>query len=281
MNKTYKVTFSDRYTFVQNGARRVPLIHRNKIMARVIVINSGKGGVGKTTTAINLGTSLNRLGKEVIIIDANLNTPNVGLQLGAPIVPVTLNHVLKGKADIEDAIYEHHSGTKIIPSSLSIKELTKFNTKKIPEIIESLRDSCDYVIIDSAAGFGEEVIAVLGVADEVVIVTNPEMPTVTDALKAVKVAREMGKEVNGVIVTRHVNAKYEMPLSSIRSMLETQIIGVIPEDKAVKEALNMRDAVVHTHPRSRVSRKYLEIARKVNGDEVEEVRSFLGRIFGR
>ncbi len=73
-----------------------------------------------------------------------------------------------------------------------------------------------------------------------------------DALKAVKVAREMGKVINGVIVTRHNNAKYEMPLSSIKSMLESQIIGVIPEDKAVKEALNFRDAVVHTHPRSKV-----------------------------
>jgi len=250
-------------------------------MARIIVINSGKGGVGKTTTAINLGASLNKLNKEVIIVDANLNTPNVGLQLGAPIVPVTLNHVLKGKADIEDAIYEHHSGTKIVPSSLSVKELTKFNVKKFPEITQKLGELCDYVIIDSAAGFSEEVMAVLGVADEVIIVTNPEMPAITDALKAVKVARGMGKEVNGVIVTRHTDAKYEMPLSSIKSMLETQIIGVIPEDKAVKEALNLRDAVCHTHPRSKVSRKYLEIARKVNGEEVEENVGFFGRIFGR
>jgi len=208
------------------------------------------------------------------------NTPNIGLQLGAPIVPITLNHVLKGKADIEDAIYEHSSGTKIVPSSLSVRELTKFNTKKIPEIVKKLSSLCDYVIIDSAAGFGDEVISSLEAADEVIIVTNPEMPAVTDALKAVKVAREMGKEVKGVIVTRYKGAKYEMPLSSIRSMLETQIIGVIPEDKSVKEALNLRDAVVHTAPRSKVSRKYYEIALKVTGENIEEPRGFLGRLFG-
>jgi len=250
-------------------------------MARIIVINSGKGGVGKTTTAINLGVSLNKLNKEVIIIDANLNTPNIGLQLGAPIVPVTLNHVLNGKAEIEEAIYEHSSGTKIIPSSLSIKELTKFNVKKFPDIVKKLRNISDYIIIDSASGFSEEVIAVLKLADEIIIVTNPEMPAVTDALKAIKVAKKMGKEVNGVIVTRYSGAKYEMPLSAIRSMLETQIIGVIPEDKSVKEALNLRDAVVNTHPRSKVSKKYLEISRRVNGEEVQEERGFFERLFGR
>lgn len=247
-------------------------------MARIIVINSGKGGVGKTTTAINLGACLNLMGKEVVVVDANLNTPNIGLHLGAPIVPITLNHVLKGKADIEDAVYEHSSGTKIVPSSLSVKELTKFNTKKIPQIIKDLSKNNDYVIVDSAAGFGEEVIAALQSADEVIMVTNPEMPAVTDALKAVKVAREMKKDVRGIIVTRHKGAKYEMPLSSIKSMLESAIIGIIPEDKAVKEALTKRDAVVHTHPRSKVAKKYKEIAAKVAGEKYVE-KSFLGRFF--
>jgi septum site-determining protein MinD len=241
-------------------------------MARIIVIVSGKGGVGKTTTAINLGASLNLLNKEVVVVDANLNTPNIGIHLGAPIVPITLNHVLKGKASVDDAIYEHSSGLKILPSSLSVKELTKFNTKKLPEVAKELGKRCDYVIFDSAAGFGDEVIATMGVADEMIIVTNPEMPAVTDALKAIKVAREMGKTVNGVIVTRNKNARYEMPISSIKSMLETQIIGIIPEDKAVKEALNRRDAVVHTHPRSKVSKKYIEIARKINGETIEKRR---------
>lgn len=236
-------------------------------MGRIIAVISGKGGVGKTTTAINLGAALNKLNKEVVVVDVNLNTPNIGVHLGAPIVPVTLNHVLKGKAKIEDAIYEHSSGTKIVPSSLSVKEITKFNTKKIPGVINDLKEMADFVILDSAAGFSEEAMATLEAGDEIVVVTNPEMPSVTDSLKAVKVARENGKDVKGVIVTRHRDQVYEMPLSSIKSMLETQVIGVIPEDKSVKEALNKRDAVVHTHPRSKASKKYNEIALKILGPE--------------
>src|SRR3990167_671923 len=106
---------------------------------KVITITSGKGGVGKTTTAINLGTALNSFGKEVIIIDANLTTPNVGLHLGAPIVPVNLNHVMQGKAKVTDAIYEHESGTKIIPSSLSVKELRNINHSKLKDVAKKLR----------------------------------------------------------------------------------------------------------------------------------------------
>ena len=248
-------------------------------MAKIIAIISGKGGVGKTTTAINLGAALNKLNKEVIVVDVNLNTPNIGVHLGAPIVPVTFNHVLKGKADIEEAIYEHSSGTKIIPSSLSVKELTTFNTKRIPIVLKKLKESADFILLDSAAGFSEEAIATIDACDEIIIVTNPEMPSVTDSLKAVKVAKDRGKEVKGIIVTRHVNKKYEMPLSSIKSMLETPIIGVVPEDKSVKEALTRRDAVVHTHPRSRASKKYNEIARKIAGSSSDEEESFFSRIF--
>jgi septum site-determining protein MinD len=248
-------------------------------MGRIITIVSGKGGVGKTTTAINLGAALNGIGREVIVVDLNLNTPNVGIHLGAPIVPVTLNHVLKGKAEIEEAIYEHSSGTKIVPSSLSVKEITNFNARKIPFVIRRLKDLADYVILDSAAGFSEEAIATIEAGEEIVIVTNPELPAVTDALKAVKIARNAGKDIKGVIVTRHKNAKYEMPLSSIKSMLESPIIGVIPEDDSVKHSLTKRDAVVHTHPRSKVSRKYREIAHKVNGSQ-EKKEGVIARLFG-
>src|SRR3990167_6287456 len=112
-------------------------------MAKLLTIISGKGGVGKTTTAINLGAALNSFGKEVIVLDANLTTPNVGLHLGAPIVPVNLNHVLNGKANIADAIYEHESGMKIVPSSLSVRELRKLNHGKLKEVGRKLRKMAD------------------------------------------------------------------------------------------------------------------------------------------
>ena len=80
-------------------------------MSKLITITSGKGGVGKTTTAINLGAALNAFGKDVVVLDANLTTPNVGLHLGAPLVPVSLNHVLSGKANIiELYLVEPHLG---------------------------------------------------------------------------------------------------------------------------------------------------------------------------
>src|SRR3989344_2554228 len=185
-------------------------------MAKLITIISGKGGVGKTTTTINLGAALNSFGKEVIVLDANLTTPNVGLHLGAPIVPINLNHVLLGKARIVDAIYEHDSGTKIIPSSLSVRELRRLNHKKLKDVGRALRRMADFVLYDSAAGLGEEALNSMEAADELVIVTNPEIPAVTDALKTAKLAEELNKPVLGVIVTRANASRDEMPLSNIQ-----------------------------------------------------------------
>ncbi len=251
-------------------------------MTKIITITSGKGGVGKTTTAINLGAAINSFGKEVIILDANLTTPNVGLHLGAPIVPVSLNHVLSGKAKISDAIYEHESGMKIVPSSLSVKELKKINHGKLKETGKRLRKMADYVIFDSAAGLGDEANAAMESADELVLVTNPEIPAVTDALKASKLAEQLGKSIRGVIVTRTSSGKGEMPISNISDMLELPILGVVPEDTSVRQSVLMKDALVHTHPKSKAARAYREIAAKLIGKEnYKEQRSFLDVLLGR
>ena len=250
-------------------------------MSRLITITSGKGGVGKTTTAINLATALNHFGKEVIVVDANLTTPNIGLHLGAPIVPVSLNHALSGKAKIEEAIYEHESGTKIIPSSLSIGELRRLNHSKLKDIGKRLRKLADIVIYDSAAGLGEEAIAAIESADELIIVTNPEIPAVTDALKTAKLIEQLGKTVKGVIITRVRNSKTEMPISNIKEMLELPILGIVPEEKRVQSALVMKEALIHAYPRSRGAIAYKKIAAKLIGnDKYNEKASLFSRMFG-
>ena len=238
-------------------------------MAKVYAILSGKGGVGKTTTTINLGTSLNSLGEDVIILDGNLTTPNIGIHLGAPIVPTTLNHVLNGQAKIEDAIYEHESGTKIIPSSLSLKESEKINYKRLIEVAKRLKKISNHILIDCAAGLGEEAKSAMMAADEIIIVTNPEMSAVTDALKAIKLAEEMGKPVIGVIITRYQGKSVEMSISNIKEMLEVPIMGIIPEDDAIKESHVMKNAVIFTHPKSSASQSYNLTTRRMLGEEVK------------
>ncbi len=252
-------------------------------MAKLITVTSGKGGVGKTTTAINLAAALTGFGKEVIILDANLTTPNVGLHLGAPLVPVSLNHVLSGKAKIIDAIYEHESGTKVIPSSLSVRYLKGIRDSgaKLKDIGKKLRKMADYVIFDSAAGLGEEAVSSIEAADELIIVTVPEIPAVTDALKTAKLIEQLGKEVRGVIVNRVRGGKHEMPIANIEEMLELPILGVVPEDGNVPISVVRKDALIHTHPRSKASKAYRRIAAKIAGiNNYKEKKGFFEGLFG-
>lgn len=251
-------------------------------MAKIIVITSGKGGVGKTTTAINLGAAINYFGKNVLLIDANLSTPNIGIHLNSPEVPINLNHILQKKAEPYEAIYEHESGLKIMPSSLSIKELKKTKPGRLKEFSEDFKKLSDYIIVDSAAGLGSEAMAVMEIADELIVITNPEMPAITDALKTIKIANEMKKPVKGIIITRVRKDKIEMQPEVVKDMLDSPIIGMIPEHIDIKKALNKKDAIVHVYPKSEVARAYKEIAARlldIEYDSTKDKPSIWERIF--
>lgn len=253
-------------------------------MKKIIVITSGKGGVGKTTTAINLGAAMNHFQKDVLVIDGNLTTPNVGIHLNSPEVPVTLNHVLSGKADAFEAVYEHKSGLRIMPASLSIKELKNIRPEKAKDFKADFSKIADYIIVDSAAGLGHEAVSLFNLADELIIVTNPEMPAVTDALKTIKIAEQMKKPILGIIVTRVRKNKMEMQPESVKEMLEAPILGMIPEDDSIREALHFKDAVVHTHPKSEAARAYKEIAAKlleIEYDSNKDRENIFKRFFGK
>lgn len=232
-------------------------------MKKIIVITSGKGGVGKTTTAINLASAMNHFGEDVLVIDGNLSTPNIGIHLNAPEVPINLNHVLKDKADVFEAVYQHESGIKILPSSLSVKELKKTKPEKMKKFKKDFKKMANHIIVDSSAGLGNETRSAIELADEIIIVTNPEMPALTDALKTIKLVEEFGIPILGVIVTRVRKDNIEMQPEIVKEMLEIPILGMVPEDIAVQKSINEKDAVVHIYPKSNAARAYKEIAAKM------------------
>jgi septum site-determining protein MinD len=247
-------------------------------MAKSYSLISGKGGTGKTSSVINLAAALNSLGEDVLIVDAIISTPNIGIHLGAPIVPVTLNHILSDKADITEAIYKHDSGLKILPSSLSTQDLSKVKTENLAGLVNKLKKFSHYIILDSAAGLGKETSDSILASDEAIIVTQPEMPAVTDALKAIKLCEQLNKPVKGVIITRHRWKKSEMDAETILDMLEVPLIGIIPEDKNMQKALSLKSPIVNSHPKSKASKAYMETARRIMG--LPEEKSFFSRIFG-
>lgn len=239
-------------------------------MAKLIGILGAKGGVGKTTTAINLGVALASFGRSAMVVDANLTTPNVGLHLGVPTAPVHLQHVLSGKKRIKDAVYSHSSGIKIVPSSISVHDLKYNNAKRLKRALYSLRGMADIVLVDAAAGLGEEAIGAIDAVDEIVIVSNPEILSVTDTLKTIKMAEKMGKEVIGIVITRASKRNLDLSINDIESLLEKPVIGVIPEDKAVRKSLVRRDAVVRALPNSRAAIAYKKLAASLIGENYEQ-----------
>jgi septum site-determining protein MinD len=232
-------------------------------MKKIIVISSGKCGVGKTTTAVNLGAAINYFGEDVLVIDGNLSTPNIGIHLGSPDVPISLNDIISGDSPAEDAVYEHESGMKVLPASISIKDSQKIDFSDLKNYKKDFKGLADYIIVDGAAGLGDEAMSAVALADEIIIVTNPEMPAITDALKLIKLAEQMKKPIKGIIVTRVKRNSIELSPDTVRDMLEAPILGMIPEDQHVQESIAMKDAVVHTHPKSNASRAYKEIASKI------------------
>lgn len=228
-------------------------------MTRFIVIASAKGGTGKTTIAINLAALLNDAGKNITLIDADLTAPNISSYLGFPETPVTLHHVLMGKNQTKEATYLHPSGFKIIPASYSFPPIENF-PRKLGSVLLDLVGKTELAIIDSAATLGIETLQALKPSDETIIVTNPELPSVLDAKKTIKIAEDYGLIVPGVVINRARNDKHELSADKIKLILQKPVIGIIPEDKNMRESLMIKQPLVYTHPYSPASRSFKQLA---------------------
>lgn len=239
-------------------------------MTKYLVIASSKGGMGKTTTAINLGTALTIFGRDVIVVDCNFSAPNISLYLGAPNISTTLHDVLDNDKQITDALYMHSMGLKIIPASPSLKDNKKINHDKLNKLLKDLSGKADFVIIDSSEGMNEDAINSIKLGDEILVVSTPELPAIGDALRTIKLAKDLGKKVKGIILTRVYEDELELSKKQVEAILETPVIAMIPEDETMREAVKIKNPVTHTHPSAPCSKSYKKLASELLGEKYVE-----------
>ena len=240
-------------------------------MVRIINICSGKGGVGKTTIAANLGVALQKYYRKVAVIDFNITTSHLGLYFDMYSCPATLNNFLRNEAKIEDIVYTHPSGLKIIPASLKIDDIVNVDVNNLKGILKQFFNDYDIVLLDSAPGLGKEALIALHASDEILFVANPHIPSMVDIEKCKQVINSLESRPIpiGTIVNRVRNKDYELKNDEIRQFLELPIIGVIPEDEEVLASFNRKVIVTSSNKKCPASKSIFKIAAKIAGVKYE------------
>ena len=241
-------------------------------MVRIINVCSGKGGVGKTTITANLGVAMQNIGKRVAVVDFNITTSHLGLYFDMHMSPVTLNDFLRNQAKLEEAVYTHPSGLKIVPASLKLSDIVDVNTSALRETLRSVFCNCDIVLLDSAPGLGREAMIAFQSCDEVLFVANPFVPSMADIEKCKQViySLESKPAVLGVIANRVRNRSYELTLEEMSQFLEMPVVGVVPEDENVLASFNTKSLVVMTNKKTPASKAFLKIASNMAGVQYKE-----------
>ncbi len=251
-------------------------------MSRVLSVASGKGGVGKTTVVSNLGAILTETGKNVTLVDGNLTTANLSLHLGIPLYPVTLHDVLKDDAMMPEAMYVHPSGVRVVPSGLGIDDMEGTDSRNLPLAIEELLGETEMVLLDTPAGLDQETISTLEASDEMILVTHPNMPSVTDVLKTKNLAEDLGVDMLGVVINHHRGSRDELTEAEVSDMLDgLPILAKVPYDEKVPESIAMKKPVVHHDPYADASHAFRELASQVITEDIAldyGRRGILGRV---
>lgn len=238
-------------------------------MTYFIAIVSAKGGVGKTTTTINLSSALAHFGRSVIAVDTDITAPNLSIHLGVTKHPKTIHHVLHNEADIREVVYQHQSGIKIIPGSVSYDHAITAPVQRLREVIPQLKDAAEIIILDSAPGLGEEAQTTISLVDFAIVVVTPDLAAVSDARKSVHLIRQMQKKVLGVVINKS-HPTDELSAADVATFLEAPVLGVVPEDFAIKHAYQLKCPVQYAHPESAPSYAYKKIAGKIIGQPYED-----------
>jgi len=234
-------------------------------MVRVFTFASGKGGTGKTTITINIGTSLAQFGKRTCIMDADIGMANLGLSLGLEDVPVTLHEVLSGKASMKEAIYDGPGGVQVVPCGISLQGFQQSDPDLLRDVLKDFTDTLDYLLIDAPAGISRDGVVPLAVADDVILVVNPELSAIVDAMKTKILAEVVGGHVLGAIVNRATPESLGTISQKMEKVLGTRVIGMVPEDQNVRKAAAAKTPVVLRYPASGSSIALKKIAAGIAG----------------
>ena len=270
-------------------------------MAEIIVVTSGKGGVGKTTSSASIATGLARRGKKVAVIDFDVGLRNLDLIMGCErrVVYDFVNVVL-GEASIKQALIKdkRFENLYVLAASQTRDKdaLTKEGVEKVLNDIS--REGFDYIVCDSPAGIETGALMAMHFADEALIVTNPEVSSVRDSDRILGMLSSKTKRaIDGatpikehLLITRYNPTRVEggqmLSLEDIHDILRIKLIGVIPESEAVLNASNQGVPAVHMEG-SDVSEAYKDVVARFLGEDrpmrfVDAVKpGFFKRLFGR
>src|SRR5579871_3477939 len=268
-------------------------------MATVIVVTSGKGGVGKTTSTAALGAALAQSGQNVVVVDFDVGLRNLDLVMGAERrVVFDLINVVQGDAKLPQALIRDKriDTLSLLPASQT-RDKDALTAEGVTRVIGELRDKFDWIICDSPAGIERGASLAMYHADAAVVVTNPEVSSVRDSDRIIgmldsKTAKaERGERIDKhLLITRyHAGraARGEMlSIDDVLEILSTPLLGIIPESEEVLRASNLGSPVTLNNASSAPARAYFDAARRLKGADVamtvpSESRGILDKLFGR
>ncbi len=252
----------------------------NKNLTRVIAITSGKGGVGKTTFSVNLSIILSKLGKKVLLMDGDLGLANVNVLLG--LVPEhNIYEVFKGKKRVKDIIINSHFGMDYIAGANGIAQLANLTEEQRENFLKELEtlEGYDFLIIDTGAGVGQNVLGFLKPADEIIIVTTPEPTAITDAYgmiksiivnKADKKIKLLINEVETAIEAKKVSDRL-IEISAQFLKAEIESLGFIYKEDIVAKSIRNQRPLVISYPNAKSSTCILHVAKRILNVKDDEV----------
>lgn len=228
-------------------------------MSTVYAVASGKGGVGKTTTAVNLGAAMVEAGRSVVVADLDLGMANLGDVLAVEPPEATLHDLLADEADLEAALVEAPGGVDVLLGSDDIEAFGDADPAAIPDVVGDLRERYDVVLLDGAAGLSHDMTVPLGLADGVLLVTTTATAGIENAAKTQALVDRLGGTVEGAVVTRLGSAGRATP-EAVADRLDVPVLGAVPEDGAIAMSAEEGRPLVTIDRQSPAAQSYREIA---------------------